>query len=122
MEVVKEAPPPHHTLRRRPDEPKFQIGDKVLIKEGVIGVVLARNTPSGGRNEVRYIFPSPAMRWVRPMSWRSFPMKARTTATASKNPPPSGSGLRRIGNAALSQAAGGSMIRFDMTNQICRRR
>lgn len=55
MEVVKEAPPPHHTLRRRSDEPKFQIGEKVLVKEGAIGVVLARYTPSGGQNEVWYV-------------------------------------------------------------------
>lgn len=54
MEVVKEAPQ-HHTIRRRSDEHKLQIGDRVLVKEGVIGVVLARYTPSGGQNEVRYI-------------------------------------------------------------------
>ena len=44
------------TLRRRSDEPKLEIGDTVLIKEGVVGVVLARFTPSGERrNEVHYI-------------------------------------------------------------------
>jgi hypothetical protein len=55
MGMVKEALPPHHTLRRRSDEPKFRIGEKVLVKEGMIGVVLARYTPSGGQNEVRYV-------------------------------------------------------------------
>ena len=42
-------------LRRRLDEPKLEIGDTVLIKEGVVGVVLARFTPSGKRrNELHY--------------------------------------------------------------------
>jgi hypothetical protein len=44
------------TITRRPDEPKFEIGDTVPVKEGVVGVVLARYMPSGdGRNEVHYI-------------------------------------------------------------------
>ena len=44
------------TLIRCSDEPKLEIGDTVLIKEGVVGVVLARFTPSGERrNEVHYI-------------------------------------------------------------------
>jgi hypothetical protein len=34
-------------LIRHSDEPKLEIGDTVLIKEGVVGVVLARFTPSG---------------------------------------------------------------------------
>lgn len=51
---VKEAT--RQTLIRRSDEPKLEIGDTVLIKEGVVGVVLARFTPSGERrNEVHYI-------------------------------------------------------------------
>jgi hypothetical protein len=54
MALVKEEPP-HHTIKRRSDEPKLQIGERVLVKEGVIGVVLARYTPSGTPNEVRYI-------------------------------------------------------------------
>jgi len=54
LEVVKEEPP-HQTIKRRSDEPKLQIGEKVLVKEGVIGVVLARYTPSGGHNEVCYV-------------------------------------------------------------------
>jgi hypothetical protein len=54
MEAVKEAPP-HQTIKRRSDEPKLQIGDKVLVKDGVIGVVLARYRPSGGQNEVCYV-------------------------------------------------------------------
>jgi len=53
MELVKEAP--HQTIRRRLDEPKLEIGDRVSIKDGVNGVVLARYTPSGGRNQVCYI-------------------------------------------------------------------
>ena len=45
------------TIRRRSDEPKLEIGDVVPIKEGVVGVVLARFIPSGDkrRNEVHYI-------------------------------------------------------------------
>jgi hypothetical protein len=53
-EEVKE--PTRQTLRRRSDEPRLEIGDTVVIKEGVVGVVLARFTPSGERrNEVHYI-------------------------------------------------------------------
>jgi hypothetical protein len=52
--LMKEVP--RHTLIRRPGEPKLEVGDTVPIKEGVVGVVLARFTPSGERiNEVRYI-------------------------------------------------------------------
>ena len=48
--------PQRQTLRRRPDEPKLEIGDVVEIKDGVVGVVLARFKPSGERrNEVHYI-------------------------------------------------------------------
>ena len=54
MEVVKEAPP-HQTIKRRSDEPKLQIGERVSLKDGGIGVVLARYTPSGGQNEVCYV-------------------------------------------------------------------
>ena len=51
---MKEAP--RQTIRRHSDEPKLGIGDTVPIKEGVVGVVLARFTPSGERrNEVHYI-------------------------------------------------------------------
>jgi len=51
---VKEAT--RQTLIRRSDEPKLEIGETVLIKEGVVGVVLARFTPPGERrNEVHYI-------------------------------------------------------------------
>jgi hypothetical protein len=53
IELVKEAP--HQTIRRRLDEPRLEIGDRVLIKDGMNGVVLARYTPSGGRNQVCYI-------------------------------------------------------------------
>ena len=51
--MVKEAP--RHTIRRRLDEPKLELGATISIKEGVIGVVLARYTPSGVRNQVCYI-------------------------------------------------------------------
>jgi hypothetical protein len=48
--------PTRHTVKRRFDEPKLQIGDTVSITEGVIGVVLARYIPSGSNsNEVHYI-------------------------------------------------------------------
>ena len=51
---VKEAT--RQTITRRSDEPKLEIGDTISIKEGVVGVVLARYKPSSdGRNEVRYI-------------------------------------------------------------------
>jgi hypothetical protein len=53
MELVKE--PPHQTIRRRSDEPKLEIGDRIPIREGVTGTVLARYMPSGGKNEVCYI-------------------------------------------------------------------
>jgi hypothetical protein len=54
MNDVKE--PPRQTLIRRSDEPKLEIGDVVPIKEGVVGVVLARFTFSGERGkEVHYI-------------------------------------------------------------------
>lgn len=52
---MKEAPR-HATLIRRSDEPKLEIGDTVSVREGVVGVVLARFNPSGEkRNEVHYI-------------------------------------------------------------------
>ena len=52
-ELVKEVL--HKTIRRRSDEPKLKIGESVEIKKGVIGVVLARYTPSGDRDQVCYI-------------------------------------------------------------------
>jgi hypothetical protein len=52
---VKEEPR-HITLKRRLDEPKLEIGETVTVREGVIGVVLARFRPSGAHsNEVHYI-------------------------------------------------------------------
>jgi hypothetical protein len=43
-------------VTRRADEPELEIGDKIPIEEGVIGVVLARYTRSSdARNEVHYI-------------------------------------------------------------------
>jgi hypothetical protein len=51
---VQEAP--RRTLVRRPDEPKLEIGATITIKDGVVGLVLARFIPSGERgNEVHYI-------------------------------------------------------------------
>ena len=44
-----------HTIKRRSDEPKLEIGDTVVVKDGVTGTVLARYTPSAHRDEVRYI-------------------------------------------------------------------
>ena len=47
---------PRRTLIRRSDEPKLEIGDIVLIREGLAGVVIASFIPSGEkRNEVHYI-------------------------------------------------------------------
>jgi hypothetical protein len=51
---VKEAP--RRTVIRRQDEPELEIGDKIPLEEGVVGVVLARYTKSGDpRNDVHYI-------------------------------------------------------------------
>jgi hypothetical protein len=43
------------TISRHSDEPKLKIGTVISIKEGVVGVVLARYTPSGKPNETHYI-------------------------------------------------------------------
>ena len=44
------------TLTRRSDEPTLEIGDAVPIRDGVVGVVVARFAPSGERrNEVHYV-------------------------------------------------------------------
>ena len=53
MGQVKEAP--RQTITRRSDEPKLEIGDTVAIKEGVVGVVLARYRPSGATDQVHYV-------------------------------------------------------------------
>ena len=47
--------PSRQTIKRRSDEPKFEIGDTIPIKDGVTGVVLARYQPPGGQKEVCYI-------------------------------------------------------------------
>ena len=47
--------PERRTIKRHTDEPKLEIGTPIEIKEGVLGVVVARYTPSGGRNEIQYI-------------------------------------------------------------------
>jgi hypothetical protein len=55
MRKVKQTPP-HRTVSRRADEPQLEIGDKIAIEEGVLGVVLARYTRSGdAQNNVHYI-------------------------------------------------------------------
>lgn len=46
---------PRRTITRRSDEPKFQIGEIVSIKEGVVGIVLARFVRSDKPAEVHYI-------------------------------------------------------------------
>jgi hypothetical protein len=49
-------PPPHRTITRRSDEPQLEIGDKIPMGEGVVGVVLACYTRSSdARNEVYYV-------------------------------------------------------------------
>jgi hypothetical protein len=53
MGMVKEAL--RQTIRRRLDEPKLELAETISIKDGGIGVVLARYSPSGVPNEVRYI-------------------------------------------------------------------
>lgn len=53
MEVVKEVT--RHTIKRRLDEPKLEIGDRISIREGVTGVVLARYIPSNEQNRICYI-------------------------------------------------------------------
>ena len=42
-------------MRRRLDEPKLDVGDRVELKDGTCGIVIARYTPSGHRNEIRYV-------------------------------------------------------------------
>lgn len=53
MGQVKEAP--RQTITRRAEEPKLEIGDTVEIREGVVGVVLARYRPSSTTDQVNYI-------------------------------------------------------------------
>lgn len=45
---------PRHTITRRLDEPKLEIGQLVSVKKGVIGVVIARYTPPG-KDELCYV-------------------------------------------------------------------
>jgi len=47
--------PERKTISRHSDEPKLEIGAIISIKKGVVAVVLARYTPSGRPNEIRYI-------------------------------------------------------------------
>jgi hypothetical protein len=50
---VKEAP--RHTIRRHLDEAKLELGDTISLKDGAIGLVLARYISSGRSDEVCYI-------------------------------------------------------------------
>ena len=43
------------TIRCRSDAPKLEIGAVISIAEGMVGVILARYTPSGRPNEIHYI-------------------------------------------------------------------
>jgi hypothetical protein len=46
----------HRIVTRRSDEPKLEIGDKIPMEDGVVGVVLARYTRSGEPpQEVHYV-------------------------------------------------------------------
>ena len=48
--------PQRQIIVRGPDEPRLELGDIVGVKEGVVGVVLARFIRSGEvRNEIHYI-------------------------------------------------------------------
>ena len=44
-----------HTVKRRLDEPKLNLGDIVDLKDGAKGIVIARYTPSAHRDEIRYV-------------------------------------------------------------------
>ena len=50
---MKESP--RQTITRRSDEPRIAIGDTISIKEGVIGVVLARYASRSEQNEIHYV-------------------------------------------------------------------
>ena len=50
---------PLETIKRRSDEPKLEIGDEVLLKDGDVGIVLARYVPSSHPDQVRYIVQVP---------------------------------------------------------------
>jgi uncharacterized protein involved in tellurium resistance len=55
------------TLIHRSDELKLEIGATVTMKDGIVGVVLARFIPSGERrNEVHYIVQLRPDKTVRP--------------------------------------------------------
>jgi len=54
MGQVKEAQ--RQTITRRSDEPKLEIDDVVPIREGVVGVVVARYTaPGDERQDIHYV-------------------------------------------------------------------
>ena len=54
MESVEDAPS-LHTLKRRLDEPRLALGDIVDLKDGAKGIVVARYTPPGHPDEIRYV-------------------------------------------------------------------
>jgi hypothetical protein len=47
--------PPRRTITRRPDEPRLKIGERVPMKEGVVGIVLAHYVRSDKTDEVHYV-------------------------------------------------------------------
>jgi len=48
--------PIHRTVTRHWDEPKLEIGDRISMEEGLVGVILARYTRScDARKDVHYI-------------------------------------------------------------------
>ena len=62
IKAVDEAP--RQTIKRRPDEPKLEIGQTVPMGEGIVGVVLARYTRAG-KNEVYYVVESRNVKTAR---------------------------------------------------------
>jgi hypothetical protein len=44
-----------HTVKRHLHEPKLEIGDAIPLKDGTVGLVVARYTASAHPNEIRYI-------------------------------------------------------------------
>ena len=54
-----------HTIKRRSDEPKVEIGDTILMRDGVNGTVLARYTPTAHKDEIRYIVQAHARKHAK---------------------------------------------------------
>ena len=45
----------HQTIKRQSSEPKLEIGERVSLKDDLIGVVRARYVPASSPNEVCYV-------------------------------------------------------------------